>query len=302
MVPLRSIPLEHAPETAKHRKLASDSHDGGDSDATTAEAAPKHAAQSVRTSLRPPVLASEVLREDLAPKQVGEDFVRTAAIAIGGVALGAMALVDRLNVVLVVAAVLLIGVIGLGVFSWQYERRALFLLGTSTSGWLLAESGRFSWGHLWIATSMFVTSAGLLLRHSHRSSRAARVIVAIGIALSSAWMLSHASEFDLDRVGTALGWWSVGLAWTLPFLVVLSSTAFMKENSTGGCMVWAGLLVIWLCAHRLTVIAETHDALDADNLAWTLGAAFIALMALGAWQLLAWRECQLADRVTRPGS
>ena len=220
--------------------------------------------KSVRPPVRPPYLASEILREDLTPSEPGRRHMNVVLQV--GPALGALAVlssgIDRAAtwVSLGVLALLFI----LTRFDLHYKTLSLLVVGIGatglavTSGWRLLLGGAHD-GPL-LAATVTLLAAALLFRTWYRAAYTARVLVALALVLALTWATwtSHrellALEFDWQSWLPALAWYVFGI------LCLLSLLAFMGDETTGGCHAWAAGVSIWFGLYAALRSALEHGA------------------------------------------
>lgn len=205
--------------------------------------------KSVRPPVRPPYLASEILREDLTPSEPGRrhmNVVLQVAPALGALAVLSSG-IDRMATWVSLAVLALL--FTLTRFELPYQTLSLVVVGLGvgglsfSSGWRLLMGGS-SDGPL-LAATVTLLAAALLFRTWYRAAYTARVLVALALVLALTWATwtSHrellALEFDWQSWLPALAWYVFGI------LCLLSLLAFMGGETTGGCDVWALGLSIW---------------------------------------------------------
>ncbi len=252
-----------------------------------------------RHARRPPVLASESLREELLPAEPGRRLARAVAGTLG--LLGAPAMLSVPSPASWLSwwnALLLLGAALAAVLSIGYARRAAWLLVLAIGGlatntaWLLSPQAPprpLDMGlSLWLVP---IAAGGLMLRAMHRASRGARLLVLLGVLPLLGWLLlsgaltsrSVASLLDGLRYGSDL---LFGAAATLGLL------AFMNA-STKAAADWLALLLWGAYTLRLTAGTLSGQVPLAFAVAAPL---FSAIGALGLSERLAWRERREADR------
>ncbi len=249
---------------------------------------------------RPPVLASEVLREDLAPHEPGAIMARRIALGCGIATL--IVAIGTLGWSLAGAAVVLLGAgqIGAALVPTTYATRATLWVASSTA--LLAGATVatvFAGGdeNTGLALPIVVLATGLLFRSWHRASHHARWIVATGIALSAAWLGWSDGVDAAFSVPHWQSWLPAVARLTLAAVLLLSLLAFMGETTTGGCAAWAGCALGWYGAITLieTVARAwpvgasmpTFDALvQGATAARVLGALAAPMLTVGIAQLM----------------
>lgn len=247
--------------------------------------------------LRPPVLASESLREDLEPTEPGRLAMRwggTATALFGAAA--ALGLGEISAVVLVLAAIFL-GIAALCAIPIGYAARAISVLVGSVAGLAIDTAARVLDGGPpeapILAAGTAVLSGGLLFRARYRASRVARVAIALGLAVVTSWVLLTLDFENLHELeGAWQSWLPVAVRVTLVPLLLLSLLAFMDASSTGGARVWAVLLVVWYAFHvgvQLAVgLASARNVVTFAGIRGAAAATTIAaplLLALAATAL-----------------
>jgi hypothetical protein len=241
---------------------------------------------SAQALARPPVLASEALRRDLAPAAPGARAARTVAVATG--VAGAMVtalLAGPQGFGLPVGGALLV-VAMLGIVPLPYAARALALAAVSGSGMAVVSWHGFTAGAvdvqgLILHAGVLVLAMALLFRAWHRGSLLARALVALGVALCAGWLFMSGMLGALLVLDSAVqSWLGPVLSVALVVLLMLSMLAFMDSRATGGCAVWAGLLLGW---------SATHGAVELLGRSWRPGDAQPSLSALSddVWVALA---------------
>ena len=205
--------------------------------------------------VRPPVLASEALRRDLAPAAPGASSARTVAVATGllGVLLTMLVAGPR-GFGLPVGGVLLVVAL-LGVVPLSYAARASALAAVAGSGlavvsWYAVMMGAAGLEAMILRAGVVVLAMALLFRAWHRGSLLARALVALGIALCAGWLWMSGTLGALLVLDSAVySWLGPVLSVALAVLLMLSMLAFMDSRATGGCTVWAALLLAWSAAY-----------------------------------------------------
>lgn len=241
--------------------------------------------KTVRAAQRPPYLASEILREDLAPSEPGRRemiLVLHLAPLLGALA----ALISGLQRAATwVTVAVLAGLFALTRFELSYKRQstivALAGLGSLAlvTGWRMALGG--GWDGPLLALSTTLLAAALLYRSWYRVTASSRALVALALVLCATWaaMSSHrellALEFSWQSWLPALTWYLFGL------LCLLSLLAFMGGETTGGCDVWALGLMLWYGLYagvRFALETSTLPGIPSGNVQ-TLGLVEPALAA-----------------------
>jgi hypothetical protein len=243
---------------------------------------------------RPPVLASESLREDIEPTEPWRRALRlvgtslSVAGAVACVALGGA----HLGVFVVALLLLAAGVTCLAPLS--YAVRAWTVLMLSGTALALATAMRAMAGApaeaAVLAPAAVVLAAGLMFRSAYRASHLARTVVAAGmLAIAVALVLADAVG-EFAQVGTSWqGWLHVGAAIGFGILLLVSLLAFMAASTTGGTMLWAVCLLVWYAINvTFTVVRHAYpepggpQAITLPDPMAGLSAAAAAAVALAA--------------------
>jgi hypothetical protein len=249
-----------------------------------------------RAAQRPPFLASEILREDLAPLEPGKRALTLATQFSGAAGLVGTLLVGYKSPLGLACAAICIAIVVLGRLRMEYTTRAAavaLLSGTALTATVL---GRLSLGASpddpMLAAACALLPGALLFRAWYRAAQAARVMVSASLVFAIAWaaMTSHRGLLTLGFTWQS---WLPALAWYLfCILCLLSLLAFMGDETTGGCGVWGLGLSVWFALFaslRASMEAQTFSESTRDAAA-ALGlaeAAFAAPLATTLAQLYA---------------
>lgn len=230
-----------------------------------------------RAASRPPFLASESLREDLAPREPGQrDFARTlqGAGVTGFVANALVAFDDWLGWL---CAALCASLLVLPRLTLGYAARAQLTLALSGVALVALLSARHTLGagadEALLLAACGLLPAALLFRSWYRAGRVARFGVAGALALAFAWcaLTSHrgllALEFSWQSWLPALAWYVFGI------LCLLSLLAFMGDETTGGCRAWAIGISCWFGLSAALRWALERSAAEAAGPAPALGSS-----------------------------
>lgn len=232
---------------------------------------------------RPPVLASESLRADIAPNLPGLRKIRVAAVGLGSGGAAAVLAVAGLTPVSVTIAVALALLAVLGLARLDYRQRAAGLLAVALPGVcatsLLGASDQSIPDGTLLALAVSGLAGALYFRAEYRASRLARGLVAAGVLLGAIWLgvsgaLPHLANVD----AVWQSWLPALLGASLAVILGLALLGFMTQNSTGGCAAWATTLLLWLAAYEA---AEHTAALFPSSGAAPSGAGRLAV-AMGA--------------------
>jgi len=217
--------------------------------------------QPARAAPRPPMLASDRLREELHPTEAGSAALRVVAVAAGVVG-GAGAAVIGGTSPLVLSTVAILAVIAiLGVARLGYGARAWVLLLLSLGGLMVVLVGSAGGAMPPVLTAATaILGAGLLHRGRYRASTASRWLVAVGLLLAATWYAAVGAAEGLSAVeGGALQIAAATVRVAFPLLLVLSLLAFMDSSTTGGCKVWGSAVLAW---YPMFAVVELVGRLD----------------------------------------
>lgn len=249
---------------------------------------------------RPPVLASEALRKDLAPATPAGTPVRKVTVALGAIGMiAALALSGASGIGLPLAGAFLALAL-LGAVPMPYQARAAALVTVAASGlsvvtWSkLQRTGDVE--RVGLLIGVLVLSVALLFRSWHRASLLARALVALGATVCGGWLVMSGV---LQRLLVLEGGWQQWVPSVLPLalaiVLLLSLLAFMDSRSTGACSAWAALLLGWYTLYTWTELLARGAGAAATSL-WELdpefamavlsGPLFAAVLAAGLAQLL----------------
>jgi hypothetical protein len=264
--------------------------------------------------VKPPILASDILREEVAPKAPGQRAMRGALLALLATALvagfGAIAGFEgaRLEAPLAVEGCAVVGVVAaFAAFApVSYASRAILaaiagaiplVLGAARLGPLarLGDDGLVRGGSAVLLVAAL--PAALLFRSRYRAMGEARAILGAALILSfPAVVFLGLGAFDAPTplAGRVID--VVGIA-----SVALSALGFMGPETSAGCAQWAALVVGAYCARpALRAATAAWSGTGRDTLALTTGAlgALVAstLLAFALFQILA---AALAGRARR---
>ena len=196
---------------------------------------------------RPPVLASESLREDLTPTEPGRGTIRLVATIVGVFGAVATAVVGDGSAFVWLVSGLLAGCAVLGAVPIRYEARALALGVLSVAGIAVAlvATGVQAVPPV-LALAVTVLGAGLMFRGTYRASSLARALAGAGIALGLVWFIGSGTIGGLAVMDTS--WQSIaGAVARLVFLllILLALLAFMDASTTAGGRAFGSAVLAW---------------------------------------------------------
>lgn len=268
-------------------------------DLTAAKSAAQTASQrirAVRAPQRPPFLASEILREDLAPREPGKQTLSMAIQLAGAAGCVGILLMGYASLAGILCAAACLGIVVLARVPLSYTARASSLAASAGVGLVSVTAARFWLGSTRddpiLAAACALLPAALLFRAWYRSAQLARGLVAASLVLAVTWA-ALTSHRGLLTLGFTWQSWLPALAWYLfCILCLLSLLAFMGDETTGGCDAWALGLCLWFALFtllRAALEAETY-APSVRATAAALGvaeAAFATPLAIALAQLWA---------------
>lgn len=261
---------EPAPVLPLHRRK-----DGTASQREIVETAPEQQAEEARLSMPerdtslpnipvpagPPILASDLLREQMRPSSPGEKTLRvvTVVLCVMGV-LGAL-LAGGVHPLTFVSAALLVmmGTLALTPLSYRARAISLLLTGAAATGvalWQQAVQGVAPESVI-LAGATILLSGSLLFRAYYRGARFARFAVALGVAALGAWFVMSGGHESLVMLeGHWQSWAPASTHMTFGLLALLSLMAFMDSSTRGGSHVWAVALLVLYAIHVGLLIAS----------------------------------------------
>jgi len=209
----------------------------------------------------PPILASDLLREQMRPSTPGEKALRRATVVLTVAGATGVLLAGGLHRLTLVALALLIATVTLALTPMSYGGRAiaLFLVGSIATGvglWQQTLQGVAPEGII-LAGATILLSGSLLFRAYYRGARLARVVVTLGVLALGAWFfLSGGHESLVTLEGDWQSWGPASTHMTFGLLALLSLMAFMDSSTRGGSHVWAVALLVLYGVHLGLLVAS----------------------------------------------
>ena len=208
----------------------------------------------------PPILASDLLREQMRPSSPGERTLRGATVVLSALGALAVMLTGGVHPLTFVSLALLFMTTTLALAPMSYRARAiaLFLIGSVTTGialWQQTLYGVAPEGMI-LASATILLSGSLLFRAYYRGARLARLAVTFGVLALGAWFFAsggHESLVTLD--GHWQSWAPASTHMTFGLLALLSLMAFMDSSTRGGSHVWAVALMVLYAVHIGLLVA-----------------------------------------------
>ncbi len=208
----------------------------------------------------PPILASDLLREQMRPSSPGEKALRVASVVLSALGALGVLLTGGLHPLTFVALALLIMTATLALTPMSYRARAtaIFSAGAVATGvalWQQTLSGIAPEGVI-LASATILLSGSLLFRAYYRGARLARVAVTLGVLALGAWFFAsggHESLIMLD--GHWQSWAPAVTHLSFGLLALLSLMAFMDSSTRGGSHVWAVAVLTLYSVHIALLVA-----------------------------------------------
>jgi hypothetical protein len=227
----------------------------------------------------PPILASDLLREQMRPSSPGETELRIGALVLCVLgAAGALFLGGTDSLALVSVALLVcMGVLAATPMSYRGRAIGLVLVGGAATGvalWQQNVHGIAPEGPI-LAVATILLSGSLLFRAYYRGAMLSRAAVALGVVALISWFIvsgGHQSLVSLE--GHWQSWAPAITHMSFGLLALLSLMAFMDSSTRGGTHVWAGALLCLYAIHIALIIGTerwplvpTETAIDGNTIA-----------------------------------
>ncbi|TFH32839.1 MAG: hypothetical protein E4H00_00455 [Myxococcales bacterium] len=263
----------------------------------------------------PPILASDLLREQMRPSSPGDKALRRTAVGLSVLGAVGVLLAGGVHPLTMVALAMLIVMATLALTPMPYRSRAvaLFLVGSIATGVALWQQTltNVAPDEIILAGATIFLSGSLLFRAYYRGARLARVAVTVGVLALGAWFLAsrgHESLVTLD--GDWQSWAPASTHMAFGLLALLSLMAFMDNSTRGGSHVWAvALLVVYavhiglLVARELWPVQGTEVSIQGPTVAAVLAGVIgtiVAGMALAQVLVVAYQAAshRIKERVS----
>jgi hypothetical protein len=265
--------------------------------------------------VKPPVLASDILREEVAPEAPARRAVRLASFAFAAISLvGAFAASIGFGATRLAAPGALEGAVGTALVAaiaafapLPYASRAIVAASAGVVPLALGAAGLGPLGRLAdnghgaaAAMALMATAlpAALVFRSRYRAFRAARVILGVALALSVPAVILLAL-FAVDATQT-LGERCVAGVGVLAAAAAM--LGFMGPETSGGCAQWAALVVgAYAARPAWRAVGSAWSGRNQDTVALTSAAlgALVActLVTFAVFQILAAALARQARKV-----
>ncbi|MBW2507132.1 MAG: hypothetical protein JRE81_00730 [Deltaproteobacteria bacterium] len=249
VLPLRRRKGDSLSEDELRRATSPHGADGAPNERTEASAANREASlPNIPVPARPPILASDLLREQMMPSHPGAKTLRVVTVALSALGLIGAMLAGGIHALTFVSAALLIMMATLALTPMSYKTRAISLvfvgsIATGVALWQQTRHGLSPEGAM-LAGATILLSGALLFRAYYRGARLSRFAVALGVTMLGAWfVVSDGHESLVMLEGHWQSWAPASTHMTFGLLGLLSLMAFMESSTRGGAHVWAGALL-----------------------------------------------------------
>ncbi len=197
----------------------------------------------------PPILASDLLREQMRPSSPGANTLRVVAVTLSTIGLVAAAWAGGVHPLTFVSAALLImmGTLALTPLSYRARAISLGLCGAVATGVALWQQNvhDLSPEGVILAGATILLSGALLFRAYYRGARLSRFAVALGVSALGAWfVVSGGPESLVMLEGHWQSWAPAASHIGFGLIGLLALMAFMESSTRGGAHVWAGALLV----------------------------------------------------------
>jgi hypothetical protein len=266
---------------------------------------------SAQSAGRPPVLASEALRKDIAPASPAPLGVRRVTAALGILGAGATLVLGGPSGLALPVGGAFLALTLLGLVPMPYHARATALVTVAGSGLAVVTWSRLEQlagiEPLVLLIGVLLLGMALLFRAWHRASLLSRALVAIGATVCAGWLsMSGALPRLLILEAGFQHWLPAVLVAPLIVVLLLALLAFMDSRSTGGCTAWAALLLSWFAAYSWAELLPLYlpaqaRGLDLARVAPELVVPsvaiplFAAVLAAGLAQLLSVATAEVGE-------
>ena len=197
----------------------------------------------------PPILASDLLREQMRPSSPGANTLRVVAVTLSTIGLLGVAWAGGVHPLTFVSAALLIMMATLALTPLSYRARAisLGLAGAVATGVALWQQNvhDLSPEGIILAGATILLSGALLFRAYYRGARLSRFAVALGVSALGAWFVVSGGHESLVMLEGHWQSWAPAVSHIgIGLIGLLALMAFMESSTRGGAHVWAGALLV----------------------------------------------------------
>jgi hypothetical protein len=209
----------------------------------------------------PPILASDLLREQMRPSSPGEKALRRTTVGLSALGALGVLLAGGIHPLTFVALAMLIVLATLALTPMPYRSRAiaLFLVGSIATGvalWQQTLTNMEPEGMI-LAGATILLSGSLLFRAYYRGARLARLAVTLGVLALGVWFFASGGPDSLVTLeGDWQSWAPASTQMAFGLLALLSLMAFMDNSTRGGSHVWAVALLVVYAVHIGLLVAR----------------------------------------------
>ena len=259
--PASVLPLQRRKDATSSERASEERSDLGPApeDAKPKPAEPSTSLQNIPVPAGPPILASDLLREQMRPSNPGERSLRWASLGLCAAGTVGALLAGGTHPLALVSVALMITMATLGLTPMSYRGRAIALLSmgavaTGVALWQQSVHGIAPEGII-LAGATIVLGGSLLFRAYYRGAVLSRVAVAIGVAALGLWFLLSGGHESLVAVdGHWQSWAPATTHMLFGLLAMLSLMAFMDSSTRGGCHVWGAALLVLYAVYTALLI------------------------------------------------
>lgn len=232
----------------------------------------------------PPILASDLLREQMRPASPGAKTLRIVTVVLSVLGLIGAFAAGGAQPLAFISAALLVAMATLALTPMSYRVRAvsLTLVGAGAAGvalWQQIVHG-VAPEDIILAGATILLSGSLLFRAYYRGARFSRFAVALGVAVLAVWFVASEGHETLVMLeGHWQSWAPAVTHMSFGLLGLLSLMAFMESSTRGGAHVWAVALLVVYAAHVGLLIASA--LWPAGGAEPTLGGPTVAALITG---------------------
>ncbi len=202
----------------------------------------------------PPILASDLLREQMRPSSPGEKALRVTTVVLSALGALAVLLIGGIHPLTFVSLALLImtATLALTPLSYRARANAIFAAGALATGvalWQQTLQG-IAPESVILASATILLSGSLLFRAYYRGARLARLAVTLGVLALGAWFFVSGGHESLIMLDGHWQSWAPAIAHLgFGLLALLSLMAFMDSSTRGGAHVWAVAVLVLYSVH-----------------------------------------------------
>jgi hypothetical protein len=239
-----------------------------------------------REPVKPPILASDLLAEDIAPTEPYRNPLRIVAVGaglLGVIAIGASRPSDLVHwgVAGLLGVLAVLGAVPIG---YRVRALATVVVAALGIGATSLAGGSFDWVSFLLVLAATSLAGGLFFRNAYRASLLGRGFTGVGLAIGAVWLTASFWGQPFNELGTEWqAWVPAALRLLSVLLGLLSLLAFMDSSTTGGSAIWGIATLVWFACERLTSAAIAMTAArDIDLVPLADATSAIAIVSVGA--------------------